>query len=676
MFSTKCFHERVFCFKHWRHTQFSVFFSIGKAIRIGVLPLVYLILTFGQHAFAQADSTIEQYHQGIDSVLIRTVRQHALTQIPRSSVQKLTAAQLQQTGKHSVQDALDFLPGVDIRQRGPLGIQADLAIRGGSFDQVLVLIDGIDVTDAQTGHHSLAIPIRPEALLRLELLSSPGARIYSPGAYAGAINLVPKKADSTHFLLSTQLGQYALKDIFAGFAHRTGRVALTAYAAGSSTDGFTTNTDHTLYNGYIASQIDIPNGQLRLQMAHLGKEFGAQAYYTPLYPEQYEAVKTSLATLAYLGYANLWNWEASIGYRHLTDRFQLFRYNAPQWYKGHNYHQTQLLTARLRVDYTTRYSRTQLAIMARYDNILSTQLGHKQKEAQKIPGVTSQKYTHLGERTNLTATLEETLTFGKLTLTLGGMTSYNSSYRFVYAYGGDINYAIAPTLSTNLAINSAYRLPTFTDLYYNSPTRAGNEYLRPEEAITFEGGFRFQSQQIPLQANFTVFFRKGHNIIDWVQETPNNPVWNAQNHRSLSTLGGEFSAEYAPKFSFLHHIGIAYAYSQHLDKQKESRAASYALDNLKHLLTLRAAIPCTHWITFTPALRYAQRAGSYPDLTAKQPIAYPANICIDLRTSLHIAAFDFFLEANNLLDAQRIDLGNVPLPGRWLLGGMQYNINW
>ena len=664
----------VLYFKKWRGTHFSVFASIGRSVRIGVLPLVYVMLSFGQHAFAQADSAIRIYHEEIDSVLIERVRQQALSLIPRASVQRLTGAQLLRSGSTSVQQSLEVLPGVDIRQRGPLGMQADMAIRGGSFDQVLVLIDGLDVTDAQTGHHSLALPLRPEVMSRLELLSGPGARMYGPGAYAGAINIIPRRPDSTHFLLSTKVGQYGLKDLFAGVAHRYGRLSFTGYASGSSSDGYTTNTDHVAYNGYVATQVGLRRGQVRIQLAHLGKAFGAQAYYTPKYPDQFETVKTSIATVSYQGYHQRWEWETNVAYRYLTDCFELFRNNAPAWYKGHNYHQTQLVVGRARVGYSTPLSRTQLAVIGRYDDIWSTNLGKAVSTSRPIAGVSAQRYTHHGDRLNLTTSLEQTFTLRAFTANLGVMSSYNSAYKWAYAYGADLSYRFTPFLFATLSANSAYRLPTFTDLYYQSPTREGNASLRPENAFTTEGGFNIHARW--FRASFSGFYRAGKDIIDWIQPTPISTVWQAQNHKRLYTLGGELSAGIYPQFSFLENIEVAYANCKHLATDGAQRGSSYALDNLLHLFTLRAVVPCTRWVSVFPSIRYAQRAGNYISNATGLPTRYPANLSVDLRAVVHLTSVEFFVEASNLLDAQRVDIGDVPLPGRWLSCGVTYRMNW
>ncbi len=669
--------ESVSHFRRWMRTQFAVFYSIGHRVRIGVLPVIYVLTSFTHSAFAQDEASRSAYHAEIDSVLVEAVKQQALALVPRASVVRLGGAELLRGGSTSVQQSLESLPGVDVRQRGPLGMQADLSIRGGGFDQVLVLMDGLDVTDAQTGHHSLTLPLRPEAMGRLELLSGPGARIYAPGAYSGAINLVPRRADSTHLLLSAKGGQYGLRDIFAGAAHRYNNLSVMGYVAGSSADGYTANTDHILYNGYLSTQVDLRRGVVRVQLAHLAKEFGAQAFYSPKFPDQFEALKTSLATLTYQGYSGRWEWEASGVYRHLTDRFQLFRYNAPAWYKGHNYHQTQLFSARGRVGYNTRFSRTQLALVARYDEIWSTNLGKEAKRSRAIPGVDGARYTHSGERLNLTAALEQTFYFGAWTLNVGGMSSQNSAYGLAYGYGADLSYQIIPSVAATVSANSAYRLPTFTDLYYQSPTRVGNEKLHPEEALTFEGGVKAEREW--LRASGSLFYRMGSNIIDWQQESPTSTVWRAQNVKRLNTAGGEVVVSVLPQLSFLKNVSVAYAYCKNLSDKEEGKGASYTYDNLLHLATLRAEVPCTRWVSLLPSVRYAQRDGKYTPYSATPgatPRSYPANVSVDLRVTCHVPSVDLFVEGTNLLDAERVDIGNVPLPGRWLTFGLQYQMGW
>ena len=124
---------------------------------------------------------------------------------------------------------------------------------------------------------------------------------------------------------------------------------------------------------------------------------------------------------------------------------------------------------------------------------------------------------------------------------------------------------------------------------------------------------------------------------------------------------------------------MAYAYCKNLSDKEEGKGASYTYDNLLHLATLRAEVPCTRWVSLLPSVRYAQRDGKYTPYSATPgatPRAYPANVSVDLRVTCHVPSVDLFVEGTNLLDAERVDIGNVPLPGRWLTFGLQYQMGW
>ena len=91
--------------------------------------------------------------------------------------------------------------GVDIRRQGVYGMQSDLYIRGGGFDQTLLLIDGIKSEDPQTGHHTLNIALPLEVIKRIEIIKGPAARIFGQNSFTGAINIVTKSNADVKIIL-------------------------------------------------------------------------------------------------------------------------------------------------------------------------------------------------------------------------------------------------------------------------------------------------------------------------------------------------------------------------------------------------------------------------------------------------------------------------------------------
>src|SRR5690606_14712771 len=97
----------------------------------------------------------------------------------------------------NIADALEWVTGLDVRQRGSSGTQVDLGIRGAGYEQTLILLDGVRMNDPQTGHHNFNIPVALEDIERIEVVRGPGAGQYGPNGNAGVINLVTRKAITT-----------------------------------------------------------------------------------------------------------------------------------------------------------------------------------------------------------------------------------------------------------------------------------------------------------------------------------------------------------------------------------------------------------------------------------------------------------------------------------------------
>src|SRR5665647_3284603 len=163
-----------------------------------IYSVLFLLISFQSvHSQQKKDSTAIQLSDveiNANSKKLYSEMGRILTIIDKTEITKNAVTSLDQL--------LDYVAGVDIRQRGTNGTQADISIRGGSFDQVLVLLNGVNITDPQTGHFSLDLPVDLQNIHRIELLQCPSPRIWGPNAYSGVINIVTgqdSKERGTHF---------------------------------------------------------------------------------------------------------------------------------------------------------------------------------------------------------------------------------------------------------------------------------------------------------------------------------------------------------------------------------------------------------------------------------------------------------------------------------------------
>ena len=85
---------------------------------------------------------------------------------------------------------------IDVRARGVRGVQTDFALRGATFGQMLMLVDGVRLNDAQSGHHNGDIPVPLELVERIEVLYGPGSSLFGADAVGGTVNIVTRRESS------------------------------------------------------------------------------------------------------------------------------------------------------------------------------------------------------------------------------------------------------------------------------------------------------------------------------------------------------------------------------------------------------------------------------------------------------------------------------------------------
>src|SRR5437588_371578 len=132
----------------------------------------------------------------------------AIDQVDRSV--RVLAVKDEELLSNTLVDFLRLDPSLDVRERAPNGVQADLSIRGGSFGQTLILVDGQRMNDAQSGHHNMDIPLPLESISRIEVLRGSGSTLYGSDAVGGVVNIITRRPESSEFRLRTALGNFGV----------------------------------------------------------------------------------------------------------------------------------------------------------------------------------------------------------------------------------------------------------------------------------------------------------------------------------------------------------------------------------------------------------------------------------------------------------------------------------
>src|SRR6476660_4857672 len=93
----------------------------------------------------------------------------------------------------SIADVLRLASSIDVRARGERGVQTDFSVRGAAFGEMLVLVDGVRINDAQSGHHNGDIPVPLDGIERIEVMYGPGSSLFGADAFGGTINVITRR---------------------------------------------------------------------------------------------------------------------------------------------------------------------------------------------------------------------------------------------------------------------------------------------------------------------------------------------------------------------------------------------------------------------------------------------------------------------------------------------------
>ena len=283
-------------FSTWTRKRFAVFNSLKRNIKICVLLPVYSILINNSTLVAQTDTIFIPGKFEVEEVEIIGHRAPGVFSDVARVIDVIDKQELDHAPVQSLNDLIEFLPNIDLRQRGNLAVQADIGIRGGSFDQTLILINGIPFNDPQTGHHNLNLPFELASVEKIEILQGPGSGIYGANAFSGAINIITKTGyvNKTNVSLTAGQNSYFKTGLSAG--HSVKNLAYYIGFTGSSSAGY---TDFQNFNVYYQGDYMSPIGKFDFQAGYLNKAFGANGFYTPKYPEQFEQIKNRFVAFSY-----------------------------------------------------------------------------------------------------------------------------------------------------------------------------------------------------------------------------------------------------------------------------------------------------------------------------------------------------------------------------------------
>ena len=641
---------------------------IFKKQQLSMMTLLLVGITL--HVQAQMDTT--QIHPLSEVNVIAT--QPKVASDALRIITTITAKEIQSLPVQNINELLDYLPGVDIRTRGSNGAQADISMRGGTFDQVLILLNGVNITDPRTGHANLDLPIDLNMVDRIEVLQGTSMNLFGLSAFSGAINIITNSTDKKQVKASVSGGNFGYFAPNVGIHYAKNKWKVMGAASYNQSTGYTYNTDYQYSNLFLqSSYTDSVLGNWNLQVGGQLKAFGSNSFYSLKYPDQYEATKTGLVSLQWNKRLGSFGLEAQAYYRTHYDRFELFREGVatfPAWYTSHNYHITDVAGGSIKGAWFSRIGKTSAGVELRNEHIISNVLGDAIDTKPTIPFAPDTLYFKFAKnRLNLNYFAEQAFFVGNWSASVGFSGNYNTMFQNNFAFGANLGYTFAKNGNLYANINRSLRLPTFTDLYYKSATQIANPNLKPEESLTAELGIRWANYG--FRTNLSAYYRIGQNLIDWVKRA-DEEKWQSVNHTRVDAMGGEVNVGYSYGY-WLKNIEISYAYC-HLNKEAGELLSKYALDYLEHKLALHLEHGIYKGFGASWQATYQSRNGAYSDKQGNTQTYQPFWL-LDGRIFWQTDKLHVFVESSNLLNTHYYDYGGIEQPGRWIKAGITVNLD-
>lgn len=618
-----CYFNSSFFFTH--HSMKNTFQTL----------LIFSMLSVGKTVFSQDTITT----QNLKEVVVSSGRIDVPLSENSRTLVIIGKAEIKNAAATNLADLLQSVAGVDVRRRGAGGQQADLYIRGGSFDQTLLLIDGIKVDDPQTGHHTLNMALPIELIERIEIVKGPSARIFGQNAFTGAINIVTKKSVDGKGSARLSVGSFnQFQGVFTSQFTQDNSDQIVHFSRNSS-QGYRYNTDFKNNNFFTKSTFNKDQQAIVLMGTFMDRSFGANGFYaTPSAVDQYERTQASLVSVQTVFASEDWVVTPSVYWKRNQDLYIYIR-NNPGVYR--NLHLSNKVGG---------------ALMARNFNVLGTS-GFGLEVAQ-----VSIRSNNLGNRDRFQANgfVEHRFSFFKdqLDVTPGVALNYFSDFKFHAFPGIDIGYRFNNEFKTYANFGYTYRIPTYTDLFYADRTSIGNENLAPEQALSWELGAAYIRNDFTAQAAF--FKRDTDNLIDYVK-FDEAALWEAQNFAALATSGVEINL--TQKFDlmgFQQQFSVGYTYIDDAIKDTQVPFSRYAINSLKHQLTANTQLRWAFKWPMTFSYRYMERTNG---------ISYQV---LDAALRYETPNITWSLMGNNILDTRFSETNLVPAPGANVLFSMTY----
>lgn len=607
-------------------------------LKSNILFILLFIITSGLKA---------QENSSLQEVQVTENRIQTATANSNRNVTIISQEQIKNQPSLTLNNILQNIAGLDIRERGPMGSQSDINILGGTFEQTLILVDGIKIMDPQTGHHLLNLPLSSMDIKRIEILKGAAARVYGQNAYAGVVHIITKKDSKNNAQISASSGLNGFLQFGARAAiqnhnfHQNISLQHTEFTNYDSTAGIKTNSGLEQQQLFYQNQYQIKNHQLNMQYGFINKNLGENGFYSKS-SQQYEKIASTVAAIQYSNHAYN-HLTASVSYRSLNDIFMLDKTNPSYYYNDHT---SEVFQGNIQMNNQNKFGQWQMGLDFRKENLYGNSMG---KHSREISGLFLSQCFQL---------------FRNIQATPGLCFNYYSYFGAAIYPAIDLGKSWGNfRLSAN--VGRTFRLPTYTEMYYTDAwkTSLGFEGLSPESAWVYEINSRYHLKN--WQLFLGLYDRICNNQIDWVKFTLSDPSYHAINLMNIQTMGFEPRMIWNNPNKSKQHLKISsfvmnYVFNQlNIQNDHSEFTSKYVSDYVSRQFGMSSFTSYKNFGLYIGG-RYVDRIG------------YNAYYLIDMKLNVELNKLNLFVDCSNVLNTLYYNYLYNPMPGRWLKFGFNY----
>ncbi len=679
--------RQVLVFHRFGNKGYSLFNCLGREVICSVLSVATLTYASAESVATNPvvnDSTAmtTAHEMMLEEVSVTGSRAPLTKSQAARMVTVLERAEIAQAPVQSINDLLKYAVGVDVRQRGPIGAQTDISVRGGTSEQIIILLNGINICDPQTGHNVMDLPIDLSEIVRIEVLEGPAGRIYGTSSLVGAINIVTRPSNESSANFTIEGGSFGYGRVSGRGNIKSGYWNHQVSAGYSRSDGYSRskegrlNTDFSGSKAFYQGEYDDKDVNIHWHLGIADKGWGSSTFYaSPKWQadDQYEHTTKLYSAIQATTKRGRLHLSPSFYWNQNRDRYEGYRGQPDKM--TFNYNRTNIYGVNLSSYFDWAGGRTAFGAELRNEDLVSGNLGEPLAQTHHISS-TDRDYTLGVNRTNISGYLEHNLLLSHFTFSAGLVAVKNtwSNMNMTVYPGIDICYRPNEDWKLHASYNTSLRMPSFTEMYYKLHGYNADPHLKPEEMQAIEGGVNYSHKG--FSASATVWHHHGKNMIDWIMDTSkgDEAVWESVNHTTINSIGVELATHFdlarlLPSQRVLQSLKITYSYIDQDKKQEANIISQYALEYLRHKLVGNLQLHLLQQLDLGISVRWQDRIGSYTDFGGKV-CDYQPFFLADARLAWHEDWWKVYVEANNILDKTYHDYGLVEQPGRWLIAGL------